>query len=508
MDLINKRIKGISGMLACFGMLILYTQIGAIGMMYVAITFEILSLLNLLFFASLPKNISSGWYYVFASVTVEVILYFIYRFILLPSNIMFVSTLIVICMFLVPVYVCLQWFKGLYQVTVHNQLGALADFIFVISAIVISVILNIILGDYGHRAADFMQSIKLQHFYVILCVVFSFFFACIFALIFLFWAARRYRGKITFALQELRKKDTLTFRNILQMFTTQLSGSYLSIIQKIPVWLLLILSVKELKNENYLFGHLYGAVFPLLGLVWQLASIGLIVAKKHLYLYYKKRSRDSYYDTLKMILSYVVVSSTFLFACVFALHKPYLAIWSLQTSSTFMQLTKTSACIALLGLPYITLLDVLEERNRRKACRISILLGVLMFVITAIICNHFLGAGNALYVVSIVLQLLVTIFFLTWFLGNEVGISYFSILKNTYKVLASHILLTILLIVVQSFIYTAFGAFGTLTICLTISFIIQWISVRAFRVFTKEERKTLSVLTILKAALQIPYESE
>lgn len=514
MDLRNKRIYGISNLLLCFFAICLYGKIGAMGMMHVAIVFEILSFLNILFFSSLPDVINpkynlktAGCYCFFATICMEAIMYLIYRFVILPSEIMYVGTLLIIFMFFVPIYALFQWLKGLYQATVQKQIGALSHIIFVVLSAVFCLLLSVILGDYGTKAAVFMQSIKLEHFYVLLCVSFGVFVSLIVSFVFLLWISRKYKGEISFVIRASKQNEKVSLPGLVNIFTTQFSESYLTFLKRVPIWLLLVFSLGEMKNENYLFGHLYGAVLPILGLAWQLASLGLIVAKKHMYLYFKKRMREEYYYKLVMILTYVVVCSVFLFACIFALHKPYLAIWSLQTSSVFMTLTKWSAFIALLGLPYITLVDILLERNQKKACSVSLLLGLIMFVITAFICNNFLGAGSALYIVSIVLYLLVSIFFLAWFLKNEVGLSYFSVLKRSYKVLATHIMLAIILIIVQSFIYTAFGAFGTLTICLTISFVMQWLFTRAFRLFSKEERKILSIVTVLKAVLQLPYES-
>ncbi len=524
MDLKSKRILGISQIVISLALLLLYTRIGAIGTIYVAITMEIIAAVVTLLFGGVATSMSykiqlcdnaqsnknpihilkaSGLYCVLALIAAELMLFIINRVFVKPNEIMFVGTLLEFFMFILPFYVLLQYIKGIMQAVFQPQIAAFSDLIFWIVTVIGTILTYLILGDYGKKAALLMQSIKLEYFYAILCLLPGFFIGCLGSIAFLLWIGCMHREEITGLFHQNGKKKEHIAILCIKIFISQCRYIIIPVLQKFPVWILLILSIKEMKADNYLFGHLYGAVLPLLGLIWNFFDIALISYKKRLYTLYRKGMSEQYYKDIKTVLSFVFIHSVFFLVCIFSLHKSYLAIWSMQTSGEFMGLMKTSALVALLGFPYKVLIDLLKEKNAQGECTIAVFFGTVMSVVTAAICNNFLGAGVTLYILSITLGLFVSDFVAAWFVSSETGLNYLSILRKCYKMLIVNVFIGVLLVMLQNFIFTAFGGLGTLVICVLFSYLILFLSIRLFRVFSKEERKLLSFVTSMKLILRI-----
>ena len=261
--------------------------------------------------------------------------------------------------------------------------------------------------------------------------------------------------------------------------------------------------IKEIKADNYLFGHLYGAILPLCNLLFNLFSISLICYRKRLFAFFRKRMFEQYNEEFSTVLSFVLIYSVFFFVCTFSLHKSYLAIWSLQTSSSFMGLTKASSVFMLLGFPYKILTDILYEKNRSRECNLSILSGVIFSAIVAAICHKFLGAGSTLYVLSIAFGMFVTVLLFGWFMWNDIGLSYLVVLKKSYRAIILNVFLCVILVILESLIFTAFGGLGTLVICLLFSYLFLRVGLFLLRIFTKEERQLLAFKANIKAILGI-----
>lgn len=500
MDFKSKRISEITQIIIAMAMLLLYTRIGSIGTVYVAITLEIVFGLILLFFGSTTTN---KLYCIISTILIEGLIVFIYHFVLVPSEIMFVGTFLKYFMFLIPLYAVLQWFKGILKVVFEPQISALSDLVFCIGTAIGTFLSCFVLGDYGKKAANLMQSIKLEYFYVILCIVPGFLFGCICAFIFLFLISRMQRKEVLICIRQQSANKQNKIRSYFQNFKDQIISNSIFLIQRIPVWLLLVLSIKEIKADNYLFGHLYGAILPLFCLIWNVFSISLICYKKRLVHFFKKRMYEQYYSDIKVVLSFAFIYGIFFLVCTFSLHKSYLAIWSLQTSSSFMGLMKASSLIAFLGFPYKVLVDIMNERKRTRECNFSIISGTILAVVVAAICHKFLGVGSVLYILCISFGMFVCVLLLSWFLWNDVGIEYLSILKRSYKAIVLHVFLCLILVLLENLIFTAFGGLGTLVICLLFSYIFLRLGLFFLQIFSKEERQLLSFKTNIKAILGI-----
>jgi hypothetical protein len=287
----------------------------------------------------------------------------------------------------------------------------------------------------------------------------------------------------------------------LNTWKEQMANNYILLVKRIPIWLLLLLSIKGIETDNYLYGHLYGAVLPLFYLLWNLFSVKLITLQKYMHTYHRKRMYVQYYNNLITLLSFVLIYGIYFLIGTLALHKAYLAMWSLQTSSSYMALMKASCVVALLGFVQKVLIDVLYEIGRVRECNFAIASGTFFSAVIASICHKFLGIGSALYVLSIAFGMLVTILLLGWFLWNDVGLNYLTVLKQSYKGIVLNVFLCVILFILESLIFTAFGGLGTLVICLLFSYLFIRVGLWFLGVFAKEERQVLSWKNNIKAIL-------
>ncbi len=500
MDLKSKRISGITEMVIAISMLLLYTKIGSVGTVYIAISLELVFGVVLLFLGSTTTN---KLYSFLATIVIEALLLLAYFFVIIPSEIMFVGTMIKFLMILVPLYAVLQCQKGVFQSVLEPQISALTDLLFWSGTAIGTFLSCLILGGFGRRAALLMQSAKIEYFYAIISLIPGFVLGFIFAFVFLFLMGRMHQKEIMTCLRQNALQNKRRLLACLDTWKDQITNNYILLIKRIPVWLLLVLSIKEFENGNYLFGHLYGAVLPLFYLLWNLFSIKLITLQTHMYTYHRKRMYEQYYNDLLTTLSFVLIYGIYFLIGTLALHKAYLAIWSLQTESSFMALTKAGCVIAFLGFIQKVLIDIMNERGRARECKFALVSGTIFAAIIAAICHKFLGAGSALYVLSISFGMLVTVLLLGWFIWNDVGLSYLTVLKQSYKGIVLNVFLCVILFILESLIFTAFGGLGTLVICLLFSYLFIRVGLWILAIFGKEERQLLSWKNNLKAILGI-----
>lgn len=524
MDLKNKRILGISQMLLCAGMLILYTKIGAMGMVYVAVSMELFYGITYLFLGGVPKAMSymvqscdkkdaykepaqvvrAGILYsVLATIIIEGLLYLANHMLIYPSELMFVDSLLELLMITVPFLALLQWIRGVMQSVFQPQITGFSALIFCIVMMLGTWISGLSLDDYGSKAASLMQSVKLKHFYVIIGLVPGILAGALAAILFLAIIGLVHRDEINILSSQPGRKKQNFMKLCLRIFTTQLSEVLASVLKRIPTIVLLWLSIKEVYVENYLVGHFYGAVLPVYALFWNVFDTALVPYKKRLYVSFRKKQEEQFYKDCKTVLCYVFIHSMLLFVCAFALPKSYLAIWSLQTSASFMALMKAGAVIALLGLPAMVLLDMLQCRGLGAETVTAVFCGTVSALAAAAICNRSAGAGILLYVVSSSVGYGVTIIMAAWILSSRIGIHYLSVFLRVAKTLIFCLLTGLLLFVVQTLIFTALGGLSTLVICLFIGYTMLWISIFFFHVFSKEELLMLPLGFLTKAFIRI-----
>lgn len=524
MDLRNKRILGISQMLLCVGLLLLYTKIGAMGMVYVAVSMELFYGITYLFLGGVPKAMSymvqacdkkdaykepaqvvraGGFYTILATIIIEGLLYLANHMLIYPSELMFVDSLLELFMLTVPFLALLQWMRGVMQSVFQPQITGFSTLIFCAGMIIGTWVSCLILEDYGSKVASLMQSVKQKHFYVIVGLVPGIFAGAIAAFLFLMIIGLLHREEINILSSQPGRKKQNFIKLCLGIFTTQFSETVVSILKRIPMLVLLWLSIKEVYAENYLIGHFYGAVLPVYALFWNLFDTALVPYKKRLFVSYKKKQEEQFYKDCKTVLCYVFIHSMLLFVCAFALPKSYLAIWSLQTSASFMALMKAGAVIALLGLPAMVLLDMLQCRGLGAETVTAVFFGTVSALIAAAFCNKAAGAGILLYVVSTAVGYGVTMIMAAWILGSRIGISYLSVLLRVARPMIFSLLTGALLFVIQTLIFTALGGLSTLLICLLTGYAMLWISIFVFRVFSKEELLTLPLGFLTKAFIRI-----
>ena len=518
MDLKSKRVVGISQIIIFAAMLVLYTRIGGMGMICVAGSMELFLVITYLFLGGIPDAMEymvrvrekreqrgaalmvrkAGILYGFLAVILtECTLILVNRLFVEPSSFIYVDKLLELLMFTVPFIGILQVMRGVLQVDLDRVVTGISRLVFVVCMVIGMTVSYFILDDYGTKVAALMQSIRKWHFYVVLGLVPGVFLGTLGSIAFLGMIGfmRREQIKLLHSRQEKSHESILKLCG--KLFVTQLSKGATTWLKHVPVLTLLWLSMGEIAGENYLFGNFYGAVLPLFGLLWSLSDLGLVSYKKRLYGAYRRKLGNQYYKDLKAVLCYVLLHSVAIFAFTLALHKSYLAVWSLQTFVAFMKLMAASAVIGLLGLPCVVFSDLLKYRNLHTERIVSVIAGTVVSVIAAVICFRTAGAGILMYVLCISLQLAVTTLVAAWNLSAVVGINYLSVILRTAGGLAVTLLLGVVAFVGQKLLFTALGGLTTLLVCVIVGLLLQLIAVLVLRIFEKEELTyfPLSVIT-------------
>lgn len=518
MDLKSKRVVGISQIVIFAAMLVLYTRIGGMGMICVAGSMELFLVITYLFLGGIPdameymvrvreKREQSGaallvrkagiFYGIAATVLTEGALVLVNKLFVEPSSFIYVDKLLELLMLAVPFIAVLQVMRGVLQVDLDRVVTGISRLVFVVCMVIGMTGSYFILGDYGTKVAALMQSIGKWHFYVVLGLVPGVLLGTLGSIVFLGMIGfmRREQIKLLHSRQEKSHESILKLCG--KLFVTQLSKGATTWLKHVPVLVLLWLSMGEIAGENYMFGNFYGAVLPLFGLLWSVSDLGLVTYKKRLYGAYRRKLGNQYYKDLKAVLCYVLLHSVAIFAFTLALHKSYLAIWSLQTFVAFMRLMAASAVIGLLGLPCLVFSDLLKYRNLQTERMVSVIAGTAVSVIAAVICFHTVGAGIFMYVLCISLQLVVTTLVAAWNLSANVGINYLSVILRTAGGVAVTLILGVVAFVMQKLLFTSLGGLTTLLVCVIVGLVLQLMAVLALRVFEKEELTyfPLSVLT-------------
>jgi hypothetical protein len=430
----------------------------------------------------------AGVYYgVFATIMAEAALLTVNRLFVDQSGLTYVDKMLELLMLAVPFVAVLQVLRGILQVDLDRMVIGISKFIFAVCMIIGVLVSYFILDDYGTKVAALMQSVRKWHFYVVLGLVPGVILGAIGSIVFLMIIACMRKEQISILDRPAGKKTESVWKVITKLFFAQLGKGMVDWLKHIPLLVVLWLSLEEIAGENYLFGNFYGAVLPVFGLVWSLFDLGLVSYKKRLFAAYRKRMENQYYKDLKAVLCYVLLSSVLVFVLTLALHKSFLAIWSLQTFVSFMKLMASSAVIGLLGLPCVVLMDILKYRNLHTERTVAAFAGTVVGVLAAAICAKTAGAGILMYVLSISLQLLVTIIVSAWNLSAIVGINYLSIISRAVSGMVVTGIIGLLAFAAQKLLFTALGGFTTLLLCVGFGLALQLIAILVLKVFDKEE---------------------
>lgn len=514
MDLKSKRIVGISQSIIFASILVLYTRIGGMGMICVAGSMELFLVITYIFMGGIPDAMESMvqarqkrgqldgahtvekagiLYGVVSAIMTEAALLAVNRLLVDQSGLNYVDKMLELLMLSVPFIAILQVLRGIIQVDLDRMVIGISRFVFVICMVIGVLVSYFILADYGTKVAALMQSVRKWHFYVVLGLVPGVMLGAIGSIVFLLVIAFMRREQISLWDRPVGMQKESVWSVCRKLFVSQLTKGMVDWLKRIPLLAALWLSLGEIAGENYLFGNFYGAVLPVLGLVWSLFDFVLVSYKKRLYAAYRKKMEKQYYKDLKSVLCYVLLGSVLTFVLTLALHKSFLAIWSQQTFVAFMKLMASSSVIGLLGLPCLVLMDVLKYRNLHTERMVAALGGTCVGVLASIICAKTLGAGILMYVLSISLQLVVMIAVSAWNLSAVVGINYLSVISRTAAGVGATVVIGLLAFVAQKVLFTALGGFTTLLLCTGLGVILQLISVLALRVFDKEELAVFSM---------------
>lgn len=521
MDLKSKRIVGLSHIVLLLAMLLLYGRIGGMGYVYAMAAGELIYIAYSLFLGKIPSAVESvvqrygskypeaGTAFIKAAMayaglgivfTIGFIWGMFYLF-LAPANILYVDKLLLFSMILLPFLALMQIIKGMVQTVLGIHYIGYAGFVFIVCTVISSLLFAGMLEDYGKKAANLLQSVKLQHFYVLLGVLPGVLVGVLGAICFMVLLMFLHRNDFgIFSRSAKRNIESpgvfkLSGEIAVHSLTEALSGCAMHI----PLFVLLLLSFEEISKGNYLVGSFYGGVLPVIGILWCLFDLGLVACKRRLYIAYRNRLEARvYYRELKTTLCYALLHSALAAGLVVALHKSFLAVWNLQTSPSLMHLTNAGAIIAFLGFFAMVLLDLLRYRSLQREAVFSAIAGALAAVPVCLFCTKFFGAGISLYVAGIGAQCLVTGLVAAWSLSRVAGISYFSVFLRCIKGLVYTGILALVLWLLQTVLFTPLGGLATLLICLLTGIILFWAGMSALGIFDREELEHFPFGFILK----------
>ncbi len=510
MDFKGKNIMGVVQLTTLFAILILYTKIGGLGMIYVAGSMELFYLIVYFFMGGIPDTMeymsrirtkreqfkdaakvrrAGVLYVILATVLVELILFAINQWLVFPSGLKYVDLLIYMLMLTVPFLAVLQVIRGILQTTLSRTWIAISRLIFVVGLILGTLISNMLLGDYGAKAARLMQSVLLEHFYVMLGLIPGVLFGTVAAIIFLLavWYLHRAEVSPKERLSALSKESVFTLTG--QLWISAIWDAWIPCMKRVPILILLWYSLPEIEKENYLFGHFYGAILPTLSFAWVLYDMGLFRFKKKLYIAYRKKQNEVYYRDVKTVLCYVLIHSIAIAGFVLALHKSFLAIWGQQTFVALKELAAYSAFLAACGLPSLVMTEILRYRSMQTKAVLAVTAGTLCSVLLVILGAKYWGAGTLLYIGSMCVQCFVTMVVSAVCLSAVTGLGYVSVLVRSGVCVFFTAMISLLLFGVQRLVFTALGGLATLILCLGIGCSLLFVAIFVLRVFSKEDYK-------------------
>ena len=517
MDLRGKGIFVLSQLFILFGMLILYTRVGGLGMIYFAGSMEIFFIVTYLFLGGVPDaveymvkvrekreqfqdaaNIKKAViiYIILATVIIEGLFVVINRYIVYRSGLKYIDHILHLLMIVIPFLAFMQGFCGYLQTRLSRWITGLSQFIFTIFTIAGTVVAVILMGDYGAKAAKLMQSVMLEYFYVLLGMIPGILIGIIASVVFLLIIRLIYREHFFTAGVPKGKGRENILLLVVKLFISQSSDTLLPCIQRLPIVILLWLSIPEINAENYLFGSFYGVILPALLIVWTVYDFGLFRYKKKLFVSTRKKQEENFYRDVKTMLCYVLIHSTAIAGFSLALHKSFLAIWGQQTFLPLMELAAYCAFIALLGLPYLVLNDILKYRNMQLQTMITNGLGVACAIALGVIGYKQWGAGTLLYVLCICVQMFVTIVANALCLSGSVGINYISVVIRTSACIITTTVISLIVFCEERLMFTAFGGLATLLLCMMSGAVLLYIVILVLKIFSNEEWKDLPLSTL------------
>lgn len=508
MVLKNKRITGIAHMIFLAAVLLLYTKIGGTGMIYAAGFIEIFFVIVYLFLGGIPDAVEymSGirtrkeqsqaisqiiraavLYGAVSTVLIELLLFIVSEMVISRTEVLYIDVLLKLSMLAVPFLSIMQVLCGVCQTLSGKMLSGIAKLIFSGGTVGASFVSYILLKDYGAKAAALLQDTRISYFYILTGLIPGVITGAVFASIFL---AVMCLIKRTSGLGRAGSREKLSVL-CAELFRVQAAEAISACMKHIPMVVLLWLSVGEISNENYLFGHFYGAILPAIGMTADILDMGLIPYKKRLYMAYRKKQGEAFYRDLKCVLCYVMIAGTAMAAFTLALYKSYLAIWNLQTFTNLVHLTMASSLLGFLWLPGMVLEDILRCRSMYPKVVFSIFCGMVVSILCAVSGFLFMGAGTGLYILCIGMQLLVTMLIAAWNIAMAIGINYLTVLYRAGGSCIAALIIGGVLFGIQTIVFTAFGGIATMIICIAIGLLLLLFGTMKMHVFSKGECKNL-----------------
>lgn len=504
MILKNKRINTLTVLLLFAGMQLLFNRIGGLGMLYTAVCMEPFFLFTYLFFGGLPDameySVRSGrrkegrqihrtfivngiLYCVVSCLIIAAVLMGFRALYLQKSSLMYVDRLMPFLLLAVPFMACMQLIKGIFQTVNGKALSGAANLVFVVLFLVFTWLMTLLYGDYGRKAAELMQSVQLEYFYIILAIIPGLIIGAI--------------GAILCSLLFHRVKGSRIERAKSggESFLTAYTGLFIhGFSETAPVCFLhavllavLLLSEKYYVEENYILGHFYGIVLPFIGILAGLYSLVLSELEKNIAVLYRKNERKAYYRYTKTAVSFTWLLGFLILMLIGALHKPFLAIWQLQTYDALMRLTAASGGIGFLYLVENVLYDLMRIRGLNGKILLSQLIGALAGLLASGLVCKLSDTAGSMICIPLYGYLGVSVISAAVLFAADTGAELISGFRKALGGIAAGCVIGLLLYGLQRMIFTALGGMATFVIGMLLGHILYVIAIFALHIFDAEE---------------------
>ncbi|MCD7806795.1 MAG: hypothetical protein LUH19_05565 [Lachnospiraceae bacterium] len=481
MDLKNKHLVHLSEGLLWVGVLLFFTKTGPGGIIYAAGTVEIFHAVFRFFLGYLPDAVSRvsrnkrnkerpgfGAVAVKASILcglLSTLLCMLTLFFLSLAadsvGIAYLGLLLRIYLWATPFGCVLQILLGILQTETGKTATGIARIIVSIGVIAGTVLSGMILSPYGVKVGDFLQHSEAQYFYMVLAVLagigLGLLAACLYAAILILLHRHEFA-----CLHGARDSKLPTVRETVgTLYMQTLSDSVLNLLSRLPLILLLFLSMKEGGDGQMLFGTFFGAVLPLLMIFRYVFDLGLTPIERGMVSALRKRQNDYYYRYYIGAMKYVLLSSVAVAVLFAALHKPWLAQWNLQTTEMLMNLTLGSSILFLISLPWQFLLDVTKLKGNEKLLLIGMILGNAAAFLGGAVFTGEAGVTAAVFVRSLALFYFVSTAVMLLFTENEIGTTPLTYLSQVWLPLLLTGVVGLIVFGMQYLLFTGLGGFAT-----------------------------------------------
>ncbi len=507
MDLKNKHLVHLAEGLLWAGVMIFFTKAGTSGIIYTVGTLEIFYTVYRFFLGYLPDAVSrtargkrnkerSGYgaaalkgsvlYGFFASLLCMLALFLLSK-LCDALAISYMGQLLRIYLWITPFGALLQVLRGILQTETGKTKTGISKIIVSAGTIIGTAAGVLVLYPYGEKVGDFLQHAEVLYFYLALSVLpgilLGILAACIYMLVLIL--VHRYDFACLHGGSDPKLPKAVRMVGIL--YSQVGLDSVAILLSRLPFVLLFFLTATGSEEEQMLFGAFYGVILPLIMIARFVFDLGLTSIERGMVSALRKRQHEYYYRYYIGAMKYILLSS--MAAAVFfaALHKPFLALWKLQTTDSVMSLALGCALLFFISLPYQFSLDLMKLRGREMIIMAAMLLGNLGMLLRSVVFCGEAGITAAVFVQSILIFYVVTTVIMIFCMEREIGTSPLTYLPQIWLPLLITCLIGLMLYGLQLLVFTALGGFATALLGLVLGFSLQFVCVGMTGTYSREE---------------------